>query len=161
MFSPENKVSWESVQIPINPETALKLFSHKLSSYEQLEINEYPEIYHIGAGANKLKPISGVFNFDDDKGDYKLFIGDHIAYRYEIVQVLGSGSFGKVYQVYDHKEKQEIALKIIKNKPKFSENAENEIDILKYLKEKDPGGNYNIVHLKENFTFRKHTVTAI
>ena len=161
MFSPENKVSWESVQIPINPETALKLFSHKLSSYEQLEINEYPEIYHIGAGANKLKPISGVFNFDDDKGDYKLFIGDHIAYRYEIQSVLGQGSFGKVLKVFDHRDGRDIALKIIKNRPRFHQQALEEVEILKYLKEKDQDGSYCIVHIDSNFLFRKHMVKYI
>jgi len=42
--------------------------------------------------------------------------GDHIAYRYEIIELLGKGSFGQVIRAYDHKTKQYVAVKIIRNK---------------------------------------------
>lgn len=42
--------------------------------------------------------------------------GDHIAYRYEIVELLGKGSFGQVIRAYDHKTQQYVAIKIIRNK---------------------------------------------
>jgi len=45
--------------------------------------------------------------------------GDHIGYRYEAVKFLGKGSFGTALQCIDHKTKQEIALKIVKNKRKY------------------------------------------
>lgn len=57
--------------------------------------------------------------FDDDKGDYKIINGDHIGYRYEIVEFLGKGSFGTALKVIDHKEKRELAIKIVKNKKKY------------------------------------------
>jgi dual specificity tyrosine-phosphorylation-regulated kinase 2/3/4 len=31
--------------------------------------------------------------FDDDEGYYKIKAGDHLLYRYEIVKILGKGSF--------------------------------------------------------------------
>lgn len=34
--------------------------------------------------------------FDDEDGYYKITIGDHLLYRYEIVKVLGKGSFAQV-----------------------------------------------------------------
>ena len=43
--------------------------------------------------------------FDDVNGDYKVVIGDHIGYRYEIVEFLGKGSFGTALGCIDHKEK--------------------------------------------------------
>lgn len=57
-------------------------------------------------------------------------IGDSIAYRYEVIQNLGRGSFGKVVKAYDHKKKQYIALKIIKSQQKFTNQAKIEVEIL-------------------------------
>lgn len=36
-------------------------------------------------------------------GDYKFIRQDQIAYRYELIEKLGHGSFGYVYKVMDHK----------------------------------------------------------
>ena len=59
------------------------------------------------------------FGYDDDRGDFKIVISDHIGYRYEIVETLGSGSFGQAVKCFDHKEKQLVALKVIRNKRRF------------------------------------------
>jgi len=34
------------------------------------------------------------YGYDDDQGDYNAVTKDHIAYRYEVLDSLGSGSFG-------------------------------------------------------------------
>ena len=36
-------------------------------------------------------------SYDDDKGQFVMTIGDHIAWRYEIVKQLGKGSFSTVH----------------------------------------------------------------
>lgn len=75
----------------------LKIFKEFLTPYEQGEILDYKSIYYIGIGATKVKNFMkdvDNYGFDDDKGDYKLMVADHIAYRYEIVDALGKGSFG-------------------------------------------------------------------
>uniref|UniRef100_A0A8C9N531 Protein kinase domain-containing protein n=1 Tax=Serinus canaria TaxID=9135 RepID=A0A8C9N531_SERCA len=41
---------------------------------------------------------------------------DHIAYRYEVLEVIGKGSFGQVAKCLDHKTNELVALKIIRNK---------------------------------------------
>jgi dual specificity tyrosine-phosphorylation-regulated kinase 2/3/4 len=46
-------------------------------------------------------------------------MGDHIGYRYEIKEFLGKGSFGTALRCYDHKDKRELAVKIVKNKKKY------------------------------------------
>ncbi|OMJ85296.1 hypothetical protein SteCoe_13388 [Stentor coeruleus] len=155
--SPEKKPTWKNMLLPITSETALQLFSSSLNLHEQTEIISYTEIYYIAYGIPKLKPtLQNNFIFDDDKGDYKIFISDQIAYRYEIKSLMGRGSFGQVVKAYDHKEKKEIALKIIKNRPRFYQQALEEIEILKYIKDKDPNEVYCVVHLLGSFVFRNH-----
>ncbi len=56
------------------------------------------------------------YGYDDDRGDYRLVKGDHVQYRYEVLDLLGKGSFGQVVKVFDHKRKDYLALKIIRNK---------------------------------------------
>ena len=58
---------------------------------------------------------------------------DHIAFRYEIIELLGKGAYGICYLVYDHKLKIKCALKIIRNDKKIRKQAIKEKDILKTL----------------------------
>ena len=56
-------------------------------------------MYFLGFGALKIKGSpKNEFNYgyDDDKGDYKVVMKDHIGYRFEILNFLGKGSFGIV-----------------------------------------------------------------
>ena len=49
-----------------------------------------------------------------------------------------------------------MALKMIKNRSKFTKQAFVEIQILTYVKEHDPESNSNIIKLKDFVIFRKH-----
>jgi len=46
---------------------------------------------------------------------------DAIIYRYEIIENLGKGAFGKVFKVFDHKDQKHCALKILFNKDNLKE----------------------------------------
>jgi dual specificity tyrosine-phosphorylation-regulated kinase 2/3/4 len=81
---------------------------------------------------------------------------DHIAYRYEILNLLGKGSFGQVCECFDHKKKEKIALKVIKNKPKFHHQAAIEVKVLHCLREHDQEDSRNIIRMKNYFSFRNH-----
>jgi len=71
---------------------------------------------------------------------------------------LGKGTFGKVFRVYDHKQKQEFALKIMKKEKVYYTQALNEIKILNSIKEKDCDNSSNIVKIINYFMFRNHVV---
>ena len=54
--------------------------------------------------------------YDDENGSYLKALHDHLVYRYEVLEVLGKGSFGQVVKALDHKTGQHVAVKIIRNK---------------------------------------------
>lgn len=109
-------MAFESLGTPVRAGKALTMFSKYLTAYEQSEILDYKNIYYLGLSADKAKLKKG---FDDEKGFYTLVEHDHIAFRYEIGATLGKGSFGVVVKALDHKKKQHVALKIIRNKKRF------------------------------------------
>ena len=74
------------------------------------------------------------FGYDDERGDYHVVNHDHLAYRYEIIDTLGKGSFGQVLHCRDHCTGESVAIKIIRNKKRFHHQALVEIKILDNLR---------------------------
>jgi dual specificity tyrosine-phosphorylation-regulated kinase 2/3/4 len=144
------------MKLPVNPSTVIKLFSHLLSDWEKEEIVKYTSVYYIGELAKSNEHI-----LDDESGYLNVSAHDHICFRYEVIKVLGKGTFGQVVEVYDHATSRSLAMKIIKNHREFYEQALDEINILKLLKDNDRTLLANIVHLEENFLFRNHMVRVI
>ena len=109
-----------------------------LSPYEKSEVLDFHKVYYIGTHSEKTQATPEVtasnYGYDDERGDYIVVTGDHLAYRYEIVDVLGKGSFGQVLQCRDHATGQSVAVKIIRNKKRFHHQALVEIKILENLK---------------------------
>jgi len=99
---------------------------------------DYPSVYCYGAKSKKklANPdnLTNNYGYDDDRGDYLVVNRDHLAYRYEIIDTLGKGSFGQVLQCRDHCTGESVAVKIIRNKKRFHHQALVEIKILENLK---------------------------
>jgi len=77
----------------------------------------YPEIWYVGQDAAKIHGEEGAPHnggYDDENGSYNKVLHDHIAYRYEILEVIGKGSFGQVIRALDHKTGKQVAIKIIR-----------------------------------------------
>ena len=113
---------------------------HDLNIFERGEIVDFPDIFFAGArNARKIvgDPNTAATNFgyDDERGDYNIIEGDHLAYRYEVVDILGKGSFGQVVRCVDHKTGILVAVKIIRNKKRFHQQALVEVNILQKLKQ--------------------------
>lgn len=122
----------------VSPNSALRM-AH-LNIFERGEIVDYKDVYFCGLqDAQKhvgdLSADLANFGYDDDRGDYNIVHGDHLAYRYEIVDILGKGSFGQVVRCIDHKTGVLVAIKIIRNKKRFHQQALVEVDILQRLRE--------------------------
>lgn len=78
----------------------LKHYADSLIDYEQSEVLQYPSVYFFGPDADKVQasatPGACNYGYDDDRGDYHVRERDHLAYRFEVMSVLGKGSFGQV-----------------------------------------------------------------
>ncbi|EGC47810.1 dual specificity tyrosine-phosphorylation regulated kinase [Histoplasma capsulatum var. duboisii H88] len=143
----------------VGPGQALKMAS--LNIFEKGEIIDFKDIYFCGTHKAKkhvgdLSAQAANFGYDDERGDYNIVIGDHLAYRYEIVDILGKGSFGQVVRCVDHKTGSLVAVKIIRNKKRFHQQALVEVNILQKLKEWDPHRRHSVVNFTQSFYFRGH-----
>lgn len=122
----------------VSPSQAIRMAN--LNIFERGEIVDYKDIYFCGkhdAGKHvgDLSSDTANFGYDDERGDYNIVNGDHLLYRYEIIDILGKGSFGQVVRCIDHKTGGLVAIKIIRNKKRFHQQALVEVDILKKLRE--------------------------
>jgi len=109
------------------------------------------------AGQSK-KERKGSFNngWDDENYDYIVKNGELFNERYIVSTVIGKGSFGQVVKAYDQTKKEYVAIKIIKSKKPFLQQAKTEIELLQFLNAKDAMDSACIVRLQEHFLFRGH-----
>ncbi|XP_029177998.1 probable serine/threonine-protein kinase dyrk2 isoform X2 [Nylanderia fulva] len=148
-------------RLPMTPQEAVKYYGSRLTEFERAEIEKYSEIWYLGLSAHKIhgeEVSSQNGGYDDENGSYNKVLHDHISYRYEILEVIGKGSFGQVIRALDHKTGQHIAIKIIRNKKRFHHQALIEVRILEHLRKKDLEANsqHNVIHMLEYFYFRNH-----
>ena len=143
----------------LTPENALKKYREQLQPYEINEIKEYKEIFYISKPEHKLPKWDESqrnHGWDDKKGFYLLKEHDHLIYRYEVLSVLGKGAFGIVYKCMDHKCKEEVAVKILRNKEKFLKQGKIEVQILNTLNTQSQYEAQFVVTMKNHFIFRSH-----
>lgn len=100
--------------------------------------------------------------YDDENHDYIITHGEKVVDRYEIDCLIGKGSFGQVVKAYDIEEECHVAIKIIKNKKPFLNQAQIEVNLLEMMNSYEGRGSYcqmgkdKIVKLKDNFMWRNH-----
>lgn len=146
-------------RLPLSPTEVLKYYGTRLNGYERSEVMQYREVWYLGLEASKIDAdeVAGQNGgYDDENGSYIKVLHDHISYRYEILEVIGKGSFGQVIRALDHKTNQHVALKIIRNKKRFHQQALIEVKILDHLTKKDQDQYHNVIHMYDYFYFRNH-----
>jgi len=94
--------------------------------------------------------------WDDENYDYVVKNGELFNDRYTVSTVIGKGSFGQVVKALDNTTQEWVAIKIIKSKKPFLQQAKTEIELLQFLNEKDLSDTACIVRLLEHFMFRGH-----
>ncbi|KAM9451919.1 dual specificity tyrosine-phosphorylation-regulated kinase 1A-like isoform 1-T3 [Salvelinus alpinus] len=139
-----------------------KLSIDLIKTYKQINEVYYAKKkrrHQTGQGEDSShKKERKVFNdgYDDDNYDYIVKNGEKWMDRYEIDSLIGKGSFGQVVKAYDRAEQEWVAIKIIKNKKAFLNQAQIEVRLLELMNKHDTEMKYYIVHLKRHFMFRNH-----
>ncbi|KAJ7184093.1 hypothetical protein C8R46DRAFT_937896 [Mycena filopes] len=151
---------------PSTPAAILKSSQNQfLSEYERKEILDFPAVYCIGARSKKKPAVldnsTNNYGYDDERGDYLIVNHDHLSYRYEVLDMLGKGSFGQVLRCRDHCTGESVAVKIIRNKKRFHHQGMVEIKLLDNLRKWDPDEKHHVIKMTEHFYFRGHLCIAM
>jgi hypothetical protein len=93
------------------------------------------------AASSKPKFNNG---WDDENFDMLVTQNDPIGEHYRMLNVLGKGSFGQVVRAEDRRTNEMVAIKVIKSKRPFFEQARTEISVLSFLNQRDPHDQHNI-----------------
>lgn len=136
----------------VSGKVTMKACERELSDFERQEVQGLKEIYFLG----RRGPASGLEAFDDEHKDYQVAPGDHLCYRYEVLSLLGCGSFGRVWKCFDHKTNAQVAIKVIKSEQKLLTQGLVEAQALETLLRADPLDSHNVVRIKGNAHFRGH-----
>jgi hypothetical protein len=97
-------------KFPLTGEEVIRNFHFEkyLSPFEKKEILKFSEVYYLGTPeAKETKSLKSLLNtrsnsmnhannfgFERNNGTYKVIVGDHIAYRYEVIREIDRGAFG-------------------------------------------------------------------
>lgn len=104
-------------------------------------------MYYAAKQARHTRDATQKYNdgYDDEKHDYIVKSGElWEGGRYEIKGLLGKGSFGQVVEAYDTVNGVQCAIKIIKNKTAFRNQARIEIRLLEAMNAKDADDMYHV-----------------
>lgn len=122
--------------------------------YERRRTVPAPE-QHRGSALTAISaPLSE--DCDDANGDYIVRIGEVWGGRFEVRNILGRGSFGLVVEAFDAVRGTPVAVKIIKNRAVFAQQALIEVRLLTELARFDTADQYFIVRLLDHFSWRRH-----
>ncbi|KAJ3207355.1 dual specificity protein kinase yak1 [Entophlyctis luteolus] len=126
-----------------------------------------PSFKYNAATANPkrvlTKPAKPVSNdgADNQDADFILYVNDILGsqdgQQFQILDLLGQGTFGQVAKCVNIKTKEQVAVKVIKNKAAYYNQSLVEVAILDLLNNRwDVTDKHHIVQMKDTFVFRNH-----
>ncbi|WPH03438.1 Dual specificity protein kinase lkh1 [Acrodontium crateriforme] len=101
----------------------------------------------------RQKPTEKV---DDDDGHYIVQENSRLGERYNILNLLGQGTFGKVVKALDIRSRKEVAVKIIRAVPKYRDASRIELRVLQTLRAADEHNRNRCIQLRDCFDWRGH-----
>jgi len=135
----------------------IKTYKHINEVYYAKKKRRAQQTQHEESGQHRKKERK-LYNdgYDDENHDYIIKPGEKFLDRYEIDTLIGKGSFGQVVKAKDEVEGCHVAIKIIKNKKPFLQQAQIEYKLLEMMNRADCEDKYHVVKLKHHFMWRNH-----
>ncbi|KAK8152979.1 kinase-like domain-containing protein [Phyllosticta citrichinensis] len=93
---------------------------------------------------------------DDEDGHYIVHADADLTERYQIIKLLGQGTFGKVVEAYDRRLRNKCAIKVIRSVQKYRDASRIELRVLSTLKHNDDANRNKCIHLRDCFDYRNH-----
>ncbi|UPX16612.1 Dual-specificity kinase [Ascochyta rabiei] len=93
---------------------------------------------------------------DDEDGHYIVVPEADLTERYQILKLLGQGTFGKVVEAWDKRKGTKCAIKVIRSVPKYRDASRIELRVLSTLASNDKHNVNRCIHLRDCFDFRNH-----
>ncbi|TPX13807.1 uncharacterized protein E0L32_005751 [Thyridium curvatum] len=93
---------------------------------------------------------------DDEDGHYIVIPDADLTDKYQMIKLLGQGTFGKVVQAKDRRRNELVAIKIIRSVQKYRDASKIELRVLATLKANDAENRNRCIHLRDCFDFRGH-----
>ncbi|XP_075924621.1 dual specificity tyrosine-phosphorylation-regulated kinase 2-like [Petromyzon marinus] len=132
----------------------LDKFKDRMTEQERQEILCFNEVFYFKIRSERNGPSND--GYDDIDGHYIPITGEHLVYRFQVLNVLGKGSFGQVLRCLDHKTKREVAIKLLEYTARNDlQKCRREAHIMNALQSKDNENNY-IIRFIGHLMFRKH-----
>lgn len=143
-----------------NPEIVQKEYVTLLTQYELFEISKYPQIYYLGRMCQKVRPNKSLqhnLGFDDRENNLIIKNGDHIAYQYKVLSIMGHSENAVTTLCYDFAAKENVVLKVYANNESMKKQTELEIKSFEMVHQSDCE---HIVKCRNSFVFRGHICLA-
>ncbi|KAK7711286.1 serine threonine protein kinase CMGC group [Diaporthe eres] len=93
---------------------------------------------------------------DDSDGHYIVVPDAELTDNYQMIKMLGQGTFGKVVQARDRRRNELVAIKIIRSVQKYRDASRIELRVLATLKANDAENRNRCIHLRDCFDYRGH-----
>jgi len=131
---------------PLPKETAsvANTTSTNLEPQKKKRKNQYPALQQTTGNGHFYVALGDDVDVDPERPDDKM--------RFKILDLLGEGTFGKVVEAWDRKKERRVAVKIVRNVPKYTRDAEMEIHFMQCLAAADQKDEYPFVKVTETFT---------
>lgn len=133
---------------PVDPAFILSKHRDFLTTLEEQEISSYREIYYLRSRKPQDKSLNPVL-----PEKFQFVTNEHIAYRFQMLKVLGKCAFGGVIKCIDHKTGNQVAVKFLRDSPKHHQQIMYELQFLQKLQAQQGPEQHHIIKLHETFSY--------
>ncbi|CAM9882559.1 unnamed protein product [Lampetra planeri] len=145
--NPLDEVVFPVAGMSCTPQEVLDKFKDRMTAQERREILSINKVYYFKIRSERNGPCN--HGYDDINDHYIPITDEHLVYRFQVLNVIGKGSFGQVLRCLDHKTKKEVAIKMLVH------TSTMEAHIMKALQSKDKENNC-IIRFLGHLLFRHH-----